>query len=329
MDGGPLLARQLDLLIRETFALWPPGWCTFNWRAYTYDHVQRVRGLAATLCQRTGGDIEVTELAALLHDITKPYDGEYVLGPDGQRAVDADGMWRNQVRQPTGRNHVTDLYDALHLAGSLHNQSGAEIATHILRDRGLTEDKVAQVAAAIRDHLQPPPDAPIESCCLYDADTIDANIGLPAFVRNIYIHLHFRDQRRQPEEPSTDDLLRETPLDYLMPYVRDNLPRWTEGKQRDFVPRLRTPAARVLAGQRLARLTGIWAAMSEELDSFATASSQHGCLAVMLHYMRHRDEPSIAGETAYLAGTWLPSNGATPGARSLVEHLLHEMAGLE
>ena len=44
---------------------------------------------------------------------------------------------------------------------------------------------VSRVALTIRQHLRPPEDAPLESGCLYDADTIDANIGLPAFVRLI------------------------------------------------------------------------------------------------------------------------------------------------
>ncbi|MHB1294890.1 MAG: HD domain-containing protein [Anaerolineae bacterium] len=321
------LFKQLDALVCETYALWPAGWCTFNWRAYTYDHVQRVRGLALSLCRREGGDPEVTELAALLHDITKPYDGEYVLGPDGQRAVDAQGLWRNELRPPLGANRVTALHDTLHLEGSLHNVSGAAIAERLLRDAGLPDITVQRVAAAIRDHLIPPADASLESGCLYDADTIDANIGLPAFVRNIYIHLHFRDERRKPEEPPTDVLLRDAPLDYLVPYVRENLPRWTQGKQRDFVPRLRTQAARDLALERLDRLSATWAAMAEELEAFAT-TSRSGQLAVVLHYMMHRDEPSIAAETDYLAHTWLPSNGATPAARSLIEHLQRESAGL-
>ena len=93
------LLDALDQLLIETFGLWDPGWVTFNWRAYTYDHTQRVTGLAVTLCEREGGDCQVTRLAALLHDITKPYDGEYVVGPDGKRLLDERGFWYNQVQE--------------------------------------------------------------------------------------------------------------------------------------------------------------------------------------------------------------------------------------
>ena len=43
MDYSETIAC-LDELVKETYALWEPGWVTFNWRGYTYDHVRRVRG---------------------------------------------------------------------------------------------------------------------------------------------------------------------------------------------------------------------------------------------------------------------------------------------
>ncbi len=212
MDHNALV-RELDRLVAETCNLWDVGWVTFNWRNYTCDHVRRVRALTTTLCSREGGDLAVCDLASLLHDITKPYDGEYVVDAEGKRAVDADGYWRNAPRPPARSNEVTDLYDALGLAGELHNASGAVVALYLLRRRGVDADTCERVAQTIRDHLKPPDDAPVESRCLSDADTIDANIGLPAFVRNIYIHLHFRDQRLAPGDVPTDRLLREAPLD--------------------------------------------------------------------------------------------------------------------
>jgi len=325
---GNVLVGELDRLLRETYALWEPGWVTFNWRGYTYDHVQRVRGLALNLCAREGGSAEVVELAAILHDITKPYDGEYVLDEKGNRLLDAEGRWRNQVRRPPRTNEVTALYEALGLAGQLHNESGAKTAEHLLRRREMGESTCARVATTIRDHLRPPADAGIESLCLYEADTIDANIGLPAFVRNIYINLHFRDGRKRPEDPPTEVLLCEAPLELLLPYVAENLPRWSEGKRRDFMPRLVTKSAKGIALARLERLEQTWACLREELADFEQAS-QEGCLAVVLHFMRHREEPSIAAETDYLANTWLSSNGASPQAREFIVQLQREALGIE
>ena len=227
--------HTLDTLVKETFALWDPGWVTFNWRNYTYDHTQRVRGLAMNLCTQEGGNQLVVELSALLHDITKPYDGEYVVDNEGKRVVDADGYWRNVMRPPQRQNEVTELYDSLQLANKLHNDSGADIAYALLCRRGLDQPLCARVAQTIRDHLRPAEDAPIESRCLYDADTIDANIGLPAFVRNIYINLHFYETRNPgarlpdfaahyPTGKANASYSAESMalLDYLQPYITAN-----------------------------------------------------------------------------------------------------------
>lgn len=321
------LVRILDEMLRETYRLWDPGWVTFNWRAYTYDHVQRVKGLALNLCSQEGGNLRITELAALLHDITKPYDGEYVVDEEGKRALDSDGYWRNAVRYPVRSNAVTQLYDMLGLAGRLHHESGAIVAHHLLQAEGVDGETCAWVAETIRHHLQPPEHAITEAACLYDADTIDANIGLPAFIRNIYIHLHFHDARKDAGTPPIATLLREAPLDYLRPYVLENLPRWAAGKRRDFVPRLRSESARELAMARLGRLEAVFGWLAQELDDFAS-NGQGSCLWAVLHFMRHRDDPSIAAEVAYLRDVWLAQE-RSPRAQVLVDHLHREMVGDE
>lgn len=320
--------NELDALVQETFTLWDPGWVTFNWRNYTYDHTQRVRGLALNLCAQESGDPQITELSALLHDITKPYDGEYIVDAEGKRIVDDRGYWLNALRPPQRHNAVTELYDRLQLAGKLHNESGAEIASALLSQYGAPEATRLRVAQTIRDHLHPPDDAPIESLCLYDADTIDANIGLPAFVRNIYINLHFHEIRN-PGVPlfGRDAAGNELVLrDYLCPYITERLPDWATGKLRDFIPRLLTGAGRELAAQRLDRLMATFAQMGRELADYEN-NRRHGCLAILLYYMAHRDDPSIAEETRYLCKEWLPANSATPAARLLIEQLAQEMAG--
>jgi hypothetical protein len=326
MESRALIA-ELDRLVAETCSLWDAGWVTFNWRNYTYDHVQRVRSLTLTLCAREGGDPLVCDLASLLHDITKPYDGEYLVDAEGKRVVGDDGLWRNDPRPPARCNEVTELYDALGLAGELHNVSGAIVARHLLRRRGVDDAICERVARTIRDHLKTPQDAPVESRCLSDADTIDANIGLPAFVRNIYIHLHYRDQRLAPGDVPTETLLREAPLDYLRPYVCENLPRWSEGKRRDFVPRLMTAAGIRIAEERLNVLTATWARLADELEAF-DVTSRRGATAAVLHFMRHRDDPSIAAETRSLLDAWVSGDGVLPEARCFVERLQREIAGL-
>ncbi|MCJ7737381.1 MAG: HD domain-containing protein, partial [Anaerolineae bacterium] len=269
---------DLDQLLRQTYALWDPGWVTFTWRAYTYDHVQRVRGLALNLCEHEAGDPLAIELASLLHDITKPYDGEIIVDSHGKRIVDNEGFWRNHLRFPSRRNKVTELYDSLDLRGTLHNVSSAMIAQHLLAEYDLSTDTCARISQVIRDHLHPPDEAPIESLCLFDADTIDANIGMPSFVRNIYIHLHLHDVRREPGAPTIAEILRTDPMNYLRPYIADRLPAWVAGKQRDFIPRLRTQTGRALALERLTRLERLFEQLAQELAGPEETGKQ-GCLA--------------------------------------------------
>ncbi len=320
------LMTELETLVAQTYLLWEPGWVTFNWREYTWDHVQRVRALAHTFAQREEADTDVVSLAALLHDVTKSYDGEYVTDAFGQRVVDANGQWHNVARAPVGANEVTRLYAELALTGTLHNVSGARVAQALLQRRNVPLERLSSVTAAIEEHLSPPDNAGAESLCLYDADTIDANIGLPAFVRNIYIHVHFFGERNPTARPLAQTLL-DAPLDYLDPYVREKLRPWSHGKLRDFVPRLRTASGRELALARLQRLDEMFDALLRELDDPAPNLAS-GRLAVLLHYMRHHERASIAAETGALQ-QWATLNGACDGARSLVRAIANESAGLE
>src|SRR5687768_193412 len=123
---------QLEELVRQTHLLWDQEWVGFSWRNYTYEHMQRVRGLSRTLAQGEGADPRVLEFASTLHDVTKSYDGDILVGPDGKRVVDENGFWRNATLPPARQNKVTALYDHLGLAGTVHSISGGKIADALL-----------------------------------------------------------------------------------------------------------------------------------------------------------------------------------------------------
>ena len=65
------LCLHLETLVRDRLAGWPASWEGYHWPGYTYEHTLRVRNLALELARREGGDEQVVELAALLHDIRK------------------------------------------------------------------------------------------------------------------------------------------------------------------------------------------------------------------------------------------------------------------
>ena len=316
---------QLEQLVRETYLLWDRDWVGFSWRAYTFDHVQRVRGLARTLAAAEGGDVTVTDFAALLHDITKSYDGEIVVR-DGKRVLDANGFWQNETLLPDRENEVTRIYARLGLGGTLHSISGALVAEELLREAGLTPEFIASVTHAIRQHLKPDSTASLEARALYDADTIDSNIGLPAFYRNIQISLHMLDKRLADTGSSVDAMLAAGLQDYLSSYLRERVPTWIHGKHRDFVEKLTTDAGKRLGGDRIDRLTAAMAASAEEMDDFAR-HLRSGRLGVIHRFMTNRTDPTLAAELAVLSDGWQHQPDLTPGARQFVELIRKESAG--
>ncbi len=268
LDNRDLAALdQLNTLMRETYQLWDHEWVGFSWRNYTYDHVRRVRNLAISLGMEENADIRVIDFAAVLHDITKSYDGEVVV-KDGARVLDDHGFWRNEFLPPTRQNAITALYDTLGLAGSLHNVSGARIADALLEQLGYPSDFRAHVAEVIVSHLKITDNSSLEGRCLYDADTIDANIGHPAFYRNIQISMHRLEQQHAERGESTDTYLSTQLLDYLQPYVNEKLPAWVGSKERDFVQRLTTEAGRRRALARIRSLERAVAEMQAEIERF-------------------------------------------------------------
>ena len=188
--------KELAELVKETFLLWDEVWVGFSWKHYFFDHTQRVRALSLEIGRREGADLRKLEYASLLHDITKRYDGNILRDNQGKRVLDENGFWRNELLMPKRENLVTRLYREHNQLHELHNLSGALIAKEILESYGFSQDFSTSVSSIIEGHLKPDPlegealPNILERKILYEADTIDANLGLIAFYRNIQIHTH-------------------------------------------------------------------------------------------------------------------------------------------
>jgi uncharacterized protein len=72
-----IIIQTLEEKARNVLSDWPPEWRGFHWPGYTYEHTLRVRNLAIAMARQVGADLEVVEMAALLHDIGKPVDGPH------------------------------------------------------------------------------------------------------------------------------------------------------------------------------------------------------------------------------------------------------------
>lgn len=315
---------ELERLVAGTYQLWNAEWVGFTWRNYTFEHAQRVRALARTLAESEGGDQLVLDYAGLLHDITKGYDGEIVTTKDGQRHLDENGFWRNDFLPPDGHNEVTRIFEDLGLAGTLHNESGARIALVLLQRRGLPDLFVRRVAEVIRAHLHPTAVAGSEERVLYDADTIDADVGLPALLRNLYINLHREEERRSRQGEDFVGWVDGRRPEFYRWWLGDKVPTWINSRRQMFLDRMVTSSARRLAERRYDRLWEWVQLLRDEIEGYE-ANGRVGPLAVLDCFVDCRENPSPAP----LLGTLLAnSNGSRFGrGRDLLELLRREMAG--
>jgi hypothetical protein len=325
MDDAAFL-QELEELVRTTYTLWDEDWVGFSWRNYTFDHVQRVRALSLTLAEREGADRRVLEFATLLHDVTKSYDGEIMM-KDGQRVLDANGFWRNEYLAPVRVNRVTALYEQFELRGSVHHDSGARLAAHLLAERGYPAVFCAHVAEIIQSHLKVTDSSSLEGGIIYDADTIDSNIGLPALYRNLMITLRGRDKQAQAQgRPDANDELTADPQSFFRHWILERLPGWVNSKHRDFVTKMVTTSGKNLADTRIDRLGVLVEDLAHELSSF-DESLARGRLAVLWYFALNRKGASLSTQLAHLEREWLAAAGAHKEAVAFVQAIRDEANG--
>ncbi len=284
--------------------LWDEKRVGFSWRHYFINHTQRVRMLSLSIGKHEGADLRKLEYAALMHDITKRYDGKILTDKDGKRVLDEDGFWKNEVLPPNPNksNIVTELYEEHDQAYEIHNESGALIAGMILREYGLPEDFCDGVSSIIKTHLKPSEsnlektrefDENLEGRILYEADTIDSNLGLVAFFRNIGIHTYSMRQRTGKAE--------------LRDYI-EGIPRWLDMKE-DFLPRMQTETGLKWGKERQKRNWGMWSLIEREKEDFEL-NEKYGILGIVKYFMSCCDDPNMAEQMACVENEWIPERKA-------------------
>ncbi|MBM3239490.1 HD domain-containing protein [Candidatus Poribacteria bacterium] len=304
MDYQPILKELEDLTV-ETFSLWDHNRVGFQWRHYTLNHTLRVRDMCLELGRKEGADLTQLAFAATLHDITKKYDGKILADEKGNRVLDEYGFWVNEtlLPNPNKSNIVTKLYSENNQQGTVHSVSGAFIAKKLLESYGLPDDFNDAVSSIIRAHVRPPKLTPeqydelygkVESRILYDADTMDANVGYTAFYRNVHIHSYGAIQRGGFD---------------LSAYV-DNLPRWIDTKY-SFVDDLLTESGRDIGAKRQERNKTLYQMLSEEKQHF-DLNLKYGLLGVIDYFVKGAedvsgtDDPNCREQMSYLERKWIP-----------------------
>ena len=298
MDYQPIL-KELEELTAETFTLWDHNRVGFQWRHYTLNHTLRVRGMCLELGRKEGVDLTQLAFAATLHDITKRYDGKILSDENGNRALDENGFWINEtlLPNPNKSNIITELYSENNLQSTVHSVSGAFIAKKVLESYGLSDEFNEAVSAIIHAHVKPPNLTPeqydelyskVESRILYDADTMDANVGYTAFYRNVHIHSYGAIQRGGFD---------------LSSYV-DNLPRWIDTKY-SFVDNLLTESGREVGAKRQERNKELYQMLSGEKQHF-DLNLKYGLLGVIDYLVSGTEDPNCKEQMDYLEQHWIP-----------------------
>lgn len=289
---------ELENLVVETYGLWDHNRVGFQWRHYTWNHTKRVRAMGMELGRKAGGNIQKLEVAGTLHDITKRYDGEILNDDEGKRVTSSQGFWLNEKIKPARRNTVTELYEQYDLYETVHHDSGAIITEKILVDFGFDAEFVEAVRSIVFAHLKPINMTEddfdilyknIENQILYDADTMDPNVGYTSFFRNIHIHAHFAIQRNGQFE--------------LKSYV-EGLPRFVDSKD-SFVDQLLTDEAKEVAANRQSRTRQLAAEMNQELNNLEI-NRQYGLLGIIEYFVSEVEDPDFAYQLNHLQTEWIP-----------------------
>jgi len=297
MDYQQIL-KKLENIVAETFYLWDHKRVGFYWPHYYLDHTLRVRAMSLEIGKKTGADLTVLAFAATLHDITKRYDGGILTDAQGNRVLDENGLWKNEMVLPSKSNVVTNLYHENDLYYKQHNVSGALIADRLLSDYGLPRSFIDPVTSVMKKHLKPdnlPPDEvearykDPESRALYDADIMDANLGYVAFHRNIHIH--------------TYNMKKKTGKADLITYI-DVIPNWVNMKK-PFVDKLFTEAAREVATSRHLRKVELCSKLDEEKKDI-DLNRNYGLLGAIDYFMGCTDDPNFRIEMDHLRDGWIP-----------------------
>jgi putative nucleotidyltransferase with HDIG domain len=289
--------QEIEQLVIDTFGLWDVRRVGFSWRKYYLDHTRQVQGLALHMARELDADPEQLRYAAILHDISKRYDGAILKDPEGKNVIDQEGFWLNETVRPDRVNWVAELYDRLELQGRIHHVSGAVLTEHVLREYGWPETSIRAVSKIVMGHLKgkvPPPVfderyREVEVRILYDADTIDPNVGLTAFYRNIQIN-------------AGNALKRGETVD-VRAYV-EALPRWVNMKD-SFREQMLTDLGKQLCDERQSRNRELMGQLTEELAD-EELNRTYGLLGVLEHLFTNPQDPSLHEHAASLRDAWLP-----------------------
>jgi len=173
--------------------------------------------------------------------------------------------------------------------------SGAFVAKKILESHGFKADFCNSVSSIIVSHLKPDSFNKdsldiIEKKILYEADTIDANIGLIAFYRNIQIHTHYM----LAEKGKVDF---QQYIKRLEPWIQRNV---------SIIEKMMTKTGIQIAMQRRKKMKDLTSRLKKELENNFFKSLEYGVFGIIKLFIDNNSEPNLNEEMHYLFNEWIP-----------------------
>ncbi len=223
-----MLAESLRTEIWETVDLYYPK---HDW-AHGRSHIQRVVRMAMKIGKQEGANLEIIELAAILHDI-----------------------FENREAQAS-------------IEGFRHEIEGSKEARKILTKLGIADGTVDAVCHCIESHrkrsgrIKP---ETIEAKCLFDADKLDC-IGAIGIIRSAFISFD-RKQEFYREEDNIDAYKRRNirPDGTIIDFALHSSNLEYELSLKGVVSRMYTETGKRLAKERAAFMDGFYDRLGKEI----------------------------------------------------------------
>jgi len=204
--------------------------------------------------------------------------------------IDKNGFWHNELLLPKRENLVSKLYKKFNQFHTLHNVSGALISKKILESYGLSSNFCDSVSSIIESHLKSDTSNNLEEKLLYEADTMDANLGLIAFYRNIQINTHFAKIKN-----SKVDLRKY--VSRIEPWINRTI---------SFMKNMNTESGTRIANKRYKRMKDFSSNVIEEFKHNFTESVKYGLLGIIKGFMDQNDDPNLHEDIKYFLTGWIP-----------------------
>jgi uncharacterized protein len=224
-------AVLVDSILSKVWKIADSYYPKHDW-AHGRSHIERVLRMAKEIGKREGANLEIIELAAILHDIFENREAHS------------------------------------NIAGFRHEIEGSKEARKILTKLGAAESTIDGVCHCIESHrkrsgvIEP---QTIEAKCLFDADKLDC-IGAIGILRSAFVSFDHRQEFYREEKDLEDYKRRNIRRDgTIIDYAKHSSNLEYELSLKDVAKRMHTETGKKIANERSAFVDEFYSRLQNEL----------------------------------------------------------------